>query len=267
VSVAQRLLGLFQPGERTLRNVAAAALQRSLMPDQLPPIPGLTLAARYIPADGDLGGDWYDVFVLPNGSVGLVMGDVMGHGFASAVIMGRLRSSLRSYALEHDDPADVLRRLDRKIEHFEPGAMATILYGVMAPPYDVIRFSSAGHFPPAIAAPGCPAALAAIPPDLPMGVGAEHARRTTELALPPGAALCLYTDGLVEQRPRSSASAGTLDQQLARLAGDLSADEPEAVVQRIVAQLPDPDRPDDDVAVLVLRRSADQPAPVSRPTP
>ena len=256
MSVAHRLLRLFQAGERTDRNLAAAALQRSLMPDVLPSIPGLQLAARYVPAEGDLGGDWYDVFALPDGSFGLVMGDVMGHGFASAVIMGRLRSSLRSYALDHADPAEVLRRLDRKIEFFEPGAMATVLYGVCSPPFDTVRFSSAGHLPPVIARPGEPAAIADVLPDLPMGISLHRPRCTTEVALPVGAALCMFTDGLVEQRPQAHHQHADIDAQLDRVRLAVTTDHPTEVVGRVLAELPDPDNPDDDVAVLVIRRDS-----------
>lgn len=256
MSVAHRLGRLFQPAERSDRNLAAAALQRSLMPDGLPEIRGLQLAARYVPAEGDLGGDWYDVFPLPDGSVGVVMGDVMGHGFASAVIMGRLRSSLRSYALDHGDPAEVLRRLDRKIEYFEPGAMATVLYGVLAAPFDTIRFSSAGHLPPIVAAPGGGGQLAAVAPDLPMGVDLDRPRHTTEVQLPVGAAFCLYTDGLVEQRLDPQRWLGSIDAQLARVCAAVTTDDPAEVVERLIAELPAPDDPDDDVAVLVIKRGS-----------
>lgn len=234
--------------------MAAAALQRSLMPDGLPQIPGLQLAAHYVPAEGDLGGDWYDVFALPDGSVGVVMGDVMGHGFASAVIMGRLRSSLRSYALDHADPAEVLRRLDRKIEYFEPGAMATILYGVCSAPFDSVRFSSAGHLPPIVAPPGGRGQLAEVAPDLPMGISVDQPRRTTEIAFPAGGSLCLYTDGLVEQRLDAQRRHESIDAQLDRVCAAVTTDDPVEVVERVIAELPDPENPDDDVAVLVIRR-------------
>ena len=255
MSVAHRLVRLFQVGDRADRNLAAAALQRSLMPDGLPVIDGLELAARYVPAEGDLGGDWYDVFPLPDGSFGVVMGDVMGHGFASAVIMGRLRSSLRSYALDHSDPAEVLRRLDRKIEYFEPGAMATVLYGVCSPPFDTVLFSSAGHLPPVVALPGQRGAFAEVRPDLPMGVSLDRPRHTTVVPLPADGVLCLFTDGLVEQRLDAQRTRGGIDAELARLCEAVSAEDPAEVVERLIAGLPDPDSPDDDVAVLVIRRS------------
>ncbi len=161
---------------------ATVALQRSLLPSKLPDVPGLDLSARYLHATGDLGGDWYDVLALPEGRVGLVMGDVAGHGFPAAVIMGRLRSALRAYALEYADPADVLRRLDRKIQHFEPGVFATVLYAVAEPPYCMVQVSSAGHPAPLLLHADRPSELTSVPPDLPMGVATDVPRRTSTVA-------------------------------------------------------------------------------------
>ena len=104
-------------------HAAAIALQRSLVPSALPAVRGAEIAARYVPGSGQVGGDWYDVFVLPSGELGLVVGDVAGSGLGAAVIMGRIRSALRAYALEFPGPADVLGKLDRKMQYFE-GAMS-----------------------------------------------------------------------------------------------------------------------------------------------
>jgi len=134
--------------------VAAAALQRSLVPSALPAVPGAEMAARYVPGRGGVGGDWYDVFTLPSGELCVVIGDVAGSGLPAAVIMGRMRSALRAYALEATDPAEVLDRLDREMQHFEPDAMATVLYAVLDPGLDLMRVSLAGHFPPGYRAPG-----------------------------------------------------------------------------------------------------------------
>jgi phosphoserine phosphatase RsbU/P len=97
-----------------LDRATTEALQRSLLPSALPAVGGLEMAARYVPGTGKVGGDWYDVFPLPGGEVCAVIGDVAGTGLAAAVIMGRIRSSLQSYALQTADPAEVLDRLDRK---------------------------------------------------------------------------------------------------------------------------------------------------------
>ena len=113
---------------------AALALQRSLVPSALPAVAGVEVAARYVPGSGHVGGDWYDVFVLPSGKLALVVGDVAGSGLGAAVVMGRIRSVLRAYALEFPGPADVLGKLDRKMQYFEDNAiMATVCYAVLDP--------------------------------------------------------------------------------------------------------------------------------------
>ena len=152
-----------------------------------------------MPGSGQVGGDWYDVFVLPSGELGLVVGDVAGSGLGAAVIMGRIRSALRAYALE-SRPADVLGKLDRKMQYFEGDVMATVSYAVLDPDSGQLRISSAGHLPPVIAVPGQRGAMAEIGVDPPIGVADAPVRQVTTLALAPGAVLCLFTDGLVERR-------------------------------------------------------------------
>jgi phosphoserine phosphatase RsbU/P len=149
--------------------MAAEALQRSLLPSALPVAEGAEMAIRYVPGEGGVGGDWYDVFTLPSGQLGVVIGDVAGSGLQAAVIMGRMRSALRAYALETCDPAKVLAKLDRKMQHFEPGALATVAYAVFDPGLDRMHICSAGHHPPVIASPGRAAELA----DVPAGLLAE----------------------------------------------------------------------------------------------
>ncbi|MFC7484770.1 PP2C family protein-serine/threonine phosphatase [Luedemannella flava] len=177
------------------------ALQRSLLPARHLAMTGLEVAARYVPgAREGVGGDWYDLFALPSGHVGVVIGDVAGHGLRAAVVMGRIRSALRAYALESNDPADVLYRLDRKIGVFEPGAMATAVYAVIEPDLSALRLSLAGHPPPILAVPGTPARVLDLAPDLPLGVRMHAPRRSTELPLCTGELMLFYTDGLIERR-------------------------------------------------------------------
>ena len=160
---------------------------------------------RYLPAEGDLGGDWYDIFTLPSGKVGFVMGDVEGHGLRSAVAMGRLRSALRAYALDYDDPAEVLYRLDRKICYFESEITATVMYAVTAPPFDLVTICNAGHPAPLIAQPGQPfAEIAHVSAGLLLGLDPEQQRRSEQVPLSGWAALAFYTDGLVERRKKGS---------------------------------------------------------------
>jgi phosphoserine phosphatase RsbU/P len=177
--------------------IAAAALQRSLLPSALPASDAGQLAARYVAGEGAVGGDWYDVFTLPAGQLGVVIGDVTGSGLRAAVIMGRMRSALRAYALETEDPAEVLARLDRKMQHFEPGSLATVAYAVFDPGMGRVRICLAGHYPPVVAVPGQPAELAGIVPGLLIGAVPGAQRPVTTLQIVPGTLLCFYTDGLM----------------------------------------------------------------------
>jgi putative methionine-R-sulfoxide reductase with GAF domain len=197
--VADRAGTVVQDRTARLDRAAALALQRSLLPDRPEPIPGLDLATRYIPgADVGVGGDWYDLFTLPGGQIGITIGDVAGSGLRAATVMGRIRSALRAYALETLDPADVLTRLDRKIRRFEPNAMATICYAVLDPDHTSLTISNAGHLPPILIRPGHPNRLLTVAPDVPVGAFGDAVRRTSRHLLPDGAAVLLYTDGLVE---------------------------------------------------------------------
>jgi serine phosphatase RsbU (regulator of sigma subunit) len=201
---------------------AAAALQRSLLPAALPAFGGAQLAARYVPGEGVVGGDWYDVFTLPSGQLCVVMGDVTGSGLQAAVTMGRMRSALRAYALETCDPAEVLAKLDAKMQHFEPGALATVLYAVFDPGLDRVHICSAGHFPPIIASGQRPAHLAGIPPGLLIGAVPGAQRQTATLDITPGTLMCFYTDGLIERRDRP------IDHSLSRLCQAVTPQPPEA---------------------------------------
>jgi phosphoserine phosphatase RsbU/P len=227
---------------------AAESLQRSLLPSALPEVEGAEMAARYVAGSGVVGGDWYDVFTLRSGELGVVMGDVAGSGLPAAVVMGRIRSALRAYALETLDPAEVLDRLDRKMQHFEPDALATVAYAVIEPALDRMHVSLAGHFPPLIAHPGRPAEEADIPPGAMIGLAPGQRRQASSVTIPPGALVCFYTDGLIE-RPREP-----LDDSLARLARAVTAQPPETAIVAVMAALVGNQPPRDDIAVLMLRR-------------
>ena len=119
--VANRVAAAVQARQLEVERAAARVLQRSLLPSELPDLPGLEFATRYVPAEiGGVGGDWYDAFVLANGKLWIMVGDIAGHGMQAAVVMGRLRSTLRAYALDDHSPEDVLARADRKLQLFEP---------------------------------------------------------------------------------------------------------------------------------------------------
>lgn len=227
---------------------AVTALQRSLVPSALPAVAGAELAARYIPGSGAVGGDWHDVFTLPAGQLCVTVGDVAGSGLLAAVIMGRMRSALRAYALETADPAEVLARLDRKMQYFEPDAMATVLYAVFEPGLDSMHVALAGHFPPVIARPGQPAELAEVRTGAPIGVAPGVQRPVTTVPVPPGALLCFYTDGLIE-RPGE-----IIDDGLERLCQAVTAQSPEAACAAVMRALAGREPARDDIALLMIRR-------------
>jgi len=228
--------------------VAVTALQLSLVPSALPAVAGMEMAARYVPGRGVLGGDWYDVFTLPSGELCVVMGDVAGSGLAAAVIMGRMRSALRAYALETPDPGEVLDRLDRNVRHFEPDALATVLYAVIDAAQEQMRICLAGHFVPVIAPPGLPAEPVRAETGLMIGIGDDTRRPVTTMKIPPEALLCFYTDGLIE-RPGEM-----IDDGLARLCRVITAQHPEAACAAVMAALIGSEPARDDVALLMLRR-------------
>jgi sigma-B regulation protein RsbU (phosphoserine phosphatase) len=228
--------------------VAAEALQRSLLPAALPLAGEAEMAVRYVPGQGKVGGDWYDVFTLPSGQLCVVIGDVSGSGLPAAVIMGRMRSALRAYALETTDPAEVLARLDAKMQHFEPGALATVAYAVFDQNLDQVRICLAGHYPPVIVSPGNPGKLADIPSGLLIGAIPKAQRRVTTIGISPGTLLCFFTDGLIERRGQ------LIDDALNRLCQVVTAELPESVCASVMGAMIGSEPALDDVALLVFRR-------------
>ena len=228
--------------------IAAQALQRSLLPSALPAAGGAEMAVRYAPGARVVGGDWHDVVTLPSGQLGVVIGDVTGSGLAAAVIMGRMRSALRAYALQTTDPAEVLAGLDANMQHFEPGAVATVAYAVFGPGLDRVRICSAGHYPPVIASPGQPAGLAGVPPGLLIGAVPGAQRHVATIDLSPGTLVCFYTDGLIERR------AQTIDQGLEQLCQAVTAQPPDAACAAVMAALVGSEPARDDIALLMVRR-------------
>jgi sigma-B regulation protein RsbU (phosphoserine phosphatase) len=230
---------------------ASVVLQRSLLPDALPRIQGLEAAFRYIAgAGGSVGGDWYDLFVLPSGGICASVGDVVGKGLRAAVVMGRIRSALRAHSLAHQgDPRAVLDMVDHQLRHFDPDAMATAIVAVIDPSLDRLHLAIAGHPAPVMAVPGEPGRYLDLPVGPPLGVPGTWSRPVTTVDLPPGAAVCFYTDGLIERR-------GTkLTARLARLCETVTAAAPEQVCTSVMLRMVGFERPTDDIAVLALRRT------------
>lgn len=244
--VADRAALASQASRLRAEREATLAIQRSLLPARLPRVRGVDLAGRYVPGHQlGIGGDWYDVFNLPSGDLGVVVGDVSGHGLRSAVVMGRLRSALRSYALIEDDPATVLAFLDRKIQHFEPGNLATVLYAKISPDRTRMRVSTAGHLVPILAAPGEPVRHLSVPVDLPVGAGGTETRRTVTIDLPAGCTVVAYTDGLVERRGE------IIDEGQQRLKALVRPEPAESACASIMAGVDVMDA-EDDVALLAI---------------
>ena len=177
-------------------------LQRSLMPHSLPDLPGLALGAHYRPGgvNVDVGGDWYDVMTLPDGSVVVMLGDVMGKGVPAAIVMSEVRSATRAYALLDPDPVVVLERLDLVVSTLPfADQIVTILYGLVDPERRRVHLAVAGHPPPLLVSPeGRPTVLdAVVGPALGLGAGPWA---SSPVELEDNATLLFYSDGLVESR-------------------------------------------------------------------
>lgn len=228
----------------------AATLQRDLLPETLPEVPGVAVSA-YFSSGGDgvrVGGDWYDALQLPGGRLGLVVGDVAGRGVAAAARMGELRSVARAYALEGHGPAELLRRVNAYHLAMGSDTMTTLLFVVVEPDRELARFASAGHMPPMLVAPpGSGEATAVLTTHgPPLGVLEVGNYEEREVDLPPGAMLALYTDGLVERRGE------VLDLGLERLRTALAGDDVEAARTRVLKACL-AGSTDDDVTLVVVR--------------
>ncbi|MGW0706632.1 SpoIIE family protein phosphatase [Streptomyces sp. NPDC002643] len=186
-------------------------LQRTMLPTLGPEIPGMTVAARYVPTGGGLqvGGDWYDMIALPNGRFALVIGDVQGHDVRAAGLMGQLRIALRAYASEGHRPDAVLSRASRFLHGITHDAVtatadftdlrfATCLYVEVDPASGVLDIARAGHLDPAIRMADGTVLVRPTPGGLPLGIDPDADYPTTRLVLEPGETMLLCTDGLIE---------------------------------------------------------------------
>ena len=254
-----RLLGLAadrlsQAIERTQVNERAhhiaETLQRALLPDRLPGVPGVALAARYLPGGPgtDVGGDWYDVIPHADGRVGLVMGDVVGRGVAAASLMGQLRNAFRVYALDDHTPAEILDKVNVLLDEFDPGQMATAVILEFDPRAERVCFAAAGHPPPVLRHADGTAEFLPTGSSAPLGVLPYTRYHQTEATLAPDATLLVYTDGLVD-RPDTFLTDGLAD--LKDAVASAPAD-PDALCEHVLAKLLPAGAPGDDIALLAL---------------
>jgi serine phosphatase RsbU (regulator of sigma subunit)/anti-sigma regulatory factor (Ser/Thr protein kinase) len=230
---------------------AAVTLQQSLLPRQLPEVAGVEFAARYLPATSelDVGGDWYDAIPLGDGSVGVAIGDVVGHGVEAAAVMGQFRNALRAYVLDGRGPDAAVERLNRLTRTFDQNDMATLVYVVLDTASGGVRFVRAGHPPPLVRHPGGGITQLNGQGALPVGVAPNVRYPATAMKLEPGATLVLYTDGLVERRGEPLE---TGIQKLERVLAD--APEPlEELCDHLLGALAAQEERDDDIAILAIR--------------
>ncbi|MCX5366504.1 SpoIIE family protein phosphatase [Streptomyces sp. NBC_00124] len=230
----------------------AETLQRALLTD-LPTTPALRLAARYLPATHGLniGGDWYDAFRQPDGSLVAVIGDVTGHGLHAAVMMSQLRTALRAYAVDGSSPGTLLTRLHTFLHHLQPDLYATAVIARFHPDEPTLTWAAAGHPPPVLRTPDGQVHTLDAKPGAMLGIPLNQQIEDHTVHLPPGSTLALYTDGLVERRAQG------IDPGIARLADALAAFGPaeledlDGSADRVLDPLLSDSERDDDVCLLL----------------
>ena len=235
----------------------AETLQRSLLPDRLPEIEGLQIAARYLPSAHalEVGGDWFDAIALPGGSVALAVGDVVGHGLRAAAAMGQVRNALRAYAMDGHAPAAILERLDRAVPFPDSEAMATAMCLLLDPLSGEFVYASAGHPPALLLSPGETPRYLQEGRAVPLGTIQPPVFEEATDHAPHGSTILLYTDGLVESRDVP------IDVGMARLAEAAAGVEGGAddVAEHVIGSLLAGGSPEDDVALVVARLDAQHP--------
>lgn len=232
----------------------AEALQRAQL-TELPACQGMSLAARYLPATHGLniGGDWYDAFPQPDGSVLAVIGDVTGHGLRAAVIMGQLRTALRAYAVEGDSPARILTRLHHMLRHQQPELYATAVIARFRPGDPEVVWAAAGHPPAVVRSPEGEVRILDTKPGIMLGVPLAYEYEDHVVRIQPGSTVALYTDGLVERRAQG------IDPGIDRLAHALAALSPaeledlDACADSLLKPMLHDSERDDDICLLLCR--------------
>ncbi|MFF3752545.1 SpoIIE family protein phosphatase [Streptomyces sp. NPDC002018] len=236
-------------------NQIARGLQAALLPHNLPRIPGLEVAARYLPATRgmDIGGDFYDLIRLDDTSAAAVIGDVQGHNVNAAALMGQVRTAVHTHASAGAPPGEVLARTNRLLIDLSSNLFTSCLYAHLDLRSHRVCLASAGHPPPVLCHPDGRTEILDVPAGLLLGIEPESEYRTADVPLPPGAALALYTDGLVEVP-------GTdLDVAIDELAAQLAEADPQPLdalartLVRRAGQARQSARGSDDIALLLMR--------------
>jgi serine phosphatase RsbU (regulator of sigma subunit) len=230
----------------------AMALQRLMLPDVLPELPGLRVSACYAPArEGlDVGGDWYDAFPMPDGTAGVAIGDVQGHDVEAAAVVAQVRAGLRGIATVTTDPGEVLARVNDLLVEMGPGLFVTCTFLRYDPATGELADARAGHVPAIRAEGGGPPSVVLDPGGLPLGVF-PHERYPVTRRRPAGPwAYVLVTDGVVE------GPGVALDDGLARVAavvgaGMAAARTPDELAEEVLA-VSDLTGHSDDAAAVVL---------------
>jgi integral membrane sensor domain MASE1 len=236
---------------------SAETLQTAFLPERLPERLGMQCDALYIAAEREalIGGDWYDAFDLPDGRIGISIGDVTGHGLDAAVAAARIRGTIFAEAYQGGDPAEILGRADLRLQSRHDTA-ATALVAIISRDLSTISYASAGHPPPILAAPNSTAR--SLPyGGIPLGIGMPVALQTHTASLEPGAVVLFYTDGLTEFKRNVERAERAVLEALTRLADGTIVDHPALFIQQHVMGS---ERPTDDTVLLVVQRS-------SRPLP
>jgi GAF domain-containing protein len=236
-------------GRWSAQRDVVGALVRALLPEQPPSVPGVTFAARYLPASGDIAGDWWEAQPLGDGTVLVGVGDAAGHGLPAVSQMSQLRQGARAVAMVEGRPASLLGALNRLLDTADSG-FAAALYGRLDPASGLLLWASAGHLPPLHIAANGQVAVIDQEPGPPLGSPVPATVVEQHLTLAAGEILLLYTDGVVERRNQP------LDEGIRRLARTVAgrATEPlEALADRIMAV--HCSEPLDDCSILLPRRT------------
>src|SRR6266536_1838861 len=281
---------LFEEERRT-----ALAFQTSLLPDDPPPVDGLEVAYKYVPAQPladrgqgiqtQVGGDWYDIIPLSAGRVGIVIGDVEGRGARAAAIMGQLRAALRAFAQDEKPPAEMLRKLDDWCRALAPASengmtagdppTASCIYMIYDAWSRELTFANAGHDAPLLVSAGQVRQLEFLHKGVLLGVRGKGIRglptyREQTIGIPPGAILVFYTDGLTDRRTRADGSGHYTEAEAVQMlqhAVRAAAASGDADAVATAAEYAVPGDIDDDMAILVVQSSPSELASAERTFP